>query len=749
MQVFPLQCRHVLRILALFVVASTAHASTVDLLGYVRAHPPSSPATGPALIVLPSLTFGELRPALRSSVPNTLEVPVTVPSQGRFRVGIAVLDTYLGQDMVTRAAPVRFTASLHLADGRTELLFARTLDIRARVTDRRWIDLAVDVSRLAGSDATLRLETETAGPGETSGLFALWSRPVLYDAAEAHARPNLLLITIDALRADHLGAYGYSRPTTPRLDQLAADGVRFAAAFTSGPMTLPSVGQLFTSSPFPAPTRPTLVSSLFAGGVVRTKAIVNNLYLFQWLALASRDPFDSITEAWSWRADRISRNALQWIDQRPGEPFALYLHYIDTHTPYHPPLPFAARFTDAAYRGPVGLRFDDVAGARAGRYAPADRARIVALYDGALSFVDAEIGRLLDGLASRRLLDHTLVIISADHGEEHWDHGSFFHGQSLYDELLHVPLLMRFPDRAYAGRVVREPVRALDIVPTIAEVLGLPAFPEFEGTSLMPLIAHDTSPPGELFAHAANLEFPHRFALRTPRYKLILTVDTGREELYDLTNDPGETHDLAADPAMGETLRSLRDAMAAHRQPLRETGVQVRAVARDGKPHAIDLTVTASGTSTLVDPDRIDLTNGDMLALDARGHTLRWTGRVGSDPAGFRFDPGATGPLAPLPAFEIHTQLDGQDVGAPAIYLAGGTSHPASSPFTYRRVPVLFGAETEEPPLLTNSAPNLSANRGEPVSVFVWRFPDDRTATVAPPLDEAARQRLRALGYVE
>ncbi|HSV08065.1 MAG TPA: sulfatase, partial [Candidatus Binatus sp.] len=494
-QVFPLQCRHVLRILALLVVASTAHASTVDLLGYVRAHPQSPSTAGPALIVLPSATFGELRPALRGPVPDRLDVPVTVPSQGRFRVGIAVLDTYLGQDMVARAAPVRFTASLRLADGRTELLFARTLDIRERVTDRRWIDLAVDVSRLAGSEATLRLETETAGPGETSGLFALWSRPVLYDAAEAHARPNLLLITIDALRADHLGAYGYSRPTTPRLDQLAADGVRFAAAFTSGPMTLPSVGQLFTSSPFPAPTRPTLVSSLFAGGVVRTKAIVNNLYLFQWLALASRDPFDSITEAWSWRADRISRNALQWIDQRPGEPFALYLHYIDTHTPYHPPLPFAARFTDAAYQGPVGLRFDDVAGARAGRYAPADRARIVALYDGALSFVDAEIGRLLDGLATRGLLDHTLVVVSADHGEEHWDHGSFFHGQSLYDELLHVPLLMRFPDRAYAGRVVREPVRALDIVPTIAEVLGLPAFPEFEGTSLLPLIAHDTSPP--------------------------------------------------------------------------------------------------------------------------------------------------------------------------------------------------------------------------------------------------------------
>jgi arylsulfatase A-like enzyme len=740
----------VLRVLALLVVASIADASMVDLLGYLRAHPPSSSAAGPALVVLPSPTFGELRPALKNPVPNAIEVPVTVPSQGRFRVGIAVQDAYLGQDMVSRAAPVRFAASLRLADGRTEALLARTLDIRQRVSDRRWIDLAVDVSHLAGREATLRLENEAAGPGETSGLYALWNRPLLYDVAEAHARPNLLLVTVDALRADHLGANGYSRPTTPRLDQLAAEGVRFAAAFTSGPMTLPSMGQLFTASPFPAPTRPTLVSSLFAGGVLRTKAIVNNLYLFHWLTLETRDTFDSITAAWSWRADRMTRNALQWVDQRPGEPFALYLHYIDTHTPYRPPPPFATRFTDTAYRGPVGLRFDDVSGARAGHYAPADRARIVALYDAELSFVDVEIGRLLDGLAARGLLDHTLVIVTADHGEEQWDHGSFFHGQSLYDELLHVPLLMRLPDGAYAGRVVSVPVRAVDLVPTIAEVLGLPAFPEFEGVSLLPLIAHGTSPPGELFARAANVEFPYRFALRTPRYKLILTVETGREELYDLASDPGETRDLAAEAAMAETIRPLRDAMDAHRQPLRETGIQVRAVARDGAVHEIDLVVTASDGSALVDPDRIELAEGDRVALTLEGRTLLWAGRIGAQPAGIRFDRGPTRPLGPLPAFEIRARVDGRDLPPPAIYLADGASHPASSPFVYRRLPaLLFGDEREEPPLLVNAAPGLDARGSEPVSIFLWRFPDGRTGTVAPALDEAARRRLRALGYVE
>ena len=749
-QPFPLQCAPVLRVLALLVVASITDASTVDLLGYLRAHPPGSSGAGPAPVVLPSAAFGQVRPALKSPAPNAIEVPVTVPAQGRFRVGIAVQDVFLGQDMVAGAAPVGFAASLRFADGRTEQLFARTLDIRQRVSDRRWIDLAIDVSRLAGREATLRLENEAAGPGETSGLFALWSRPLLYDVGETHARPNLLLVTVDALRADHLGAYGYARPTTPRLDQLAAEGVRFAAAFTSGPMTLPSMGQVFTASPFPTPMRPTLVSSLFAGGVLRTKAIVNNLYLFHWLALETRDPFDSITAAWSWRADRMTRNALQWVDQRPGVPFALYLHYIDTHTPYRPPPPFATRFTDAAYAGPVGLRFDDVSGARAGHYAPADRARIVALYDAELSFVDAEIGRLLDGLAARGLLDHTLVIVTADHGEEQWDHGSFFHGQSLYDELLHVPLVMRFPDRAYAGRVVTQPVRSIDIVPTICDVLGLPAFPEFEGVSLLPLIAHDTSPPGELFARAANLEFPYRFALRTPRYKLIRTIETGREELYDLASDPGETRDLAAEAALAEVTRPLRDAMDAHRQPLRETGVQVRAVARDGRAHEIDLAVTASNTGTLADPDRVDLEDGDRLVLAPDGRTLRWTGQVGAHPVGIRFDRGPARPLGPLPAFEVRARVDGRDLPPPAIYLADGASHPASSPFVYRHVPAsLFGGEREESPLLAGATPSFGAHGSEPVSIFLWRFPDERTGAVAPALDEAARRRLRALGYVE
>ena len=137
-----------------------------------------------------------------------------------------------------------------------------------------------------------------------------------------------------------------------------------------------------------------------------------------------------------------------------------------------------------------------------------------------------------------------------------------------------------------------------------------------------------------------------------------------------------------------------------------------------------------------------------MLAPD--GRTLRWTGQVGAHPVGIRFDRGPARPLGPLPAFEVRARVDGRDLPPPAIYLADDASHPASSPFVYRRVPAsLFGGEREEPPLLASTAPSFAAHGSEPVSLFLWRFPDERTGAIAPALDEAARRRLRALGYVE
>lgn len=728
--------------------SARADLTIIDLLGHLRADPAAS--APPAREIGPIEIGGRMRTAVMTSIPNVIEVPIVVPEGARLQVGLAMRESYLGKNIVAESSPTRFSGFLVLADGRREPLFERVVDIRNRVEDRRWIDVHVDLSRFAGMQASLRLRDEVLNEPRSFGKgFALWARPLVYVPAEQRTHPNLLLITIDALRADHLGSHGYGRATSPQLDRLAAEGVRFSAAFTSGPMTVPSLPQIFTSAYFPHGDSPNLLSSLFAGGVPRTKAILNNPYLQYWLTLNVRDGFDSMTAA-RWRADKITRAALKWLGAQPsGERFALYLHYLDTHTPYRTPAPHALAFGDPAYRGPVGATFGDVDGARRGQYDAPDRAQIVALYDGAIRFVDAEVGRLLDELRARGLLERTLVVVTADHGEELWDHGSFFHGQSLYDELLHVPLIVRLPDRAHAGRVVAEQVRAVDIVPTVTEVLGLPTFAAFEGRSLLARLTSRGAGPPELFARAANPEFPYRFALRTESHKLIVSVGTGQEELYDLRADPRETRDLARTPEAEPVLAPLRERLGRYRDRLEASGFQLRAVARDGTSHAVEVTITATDGS-LADPDRIGLASGDRVDLSTDGRRLRWTGTVGGTPVGIRFEPGLAGPLRTNPRLEVRVQVEGRDVRPAAIRLARDGERPPSSPFTYRRIPATIFAPAEETPVLeTTAPPHLVAADDEAVSFFLWRFPDGDSSTFVAPDLEALQRRLRALGYVQ
>jgi arylsulfatase A-like enzyme len=685
-----------------------------------------------------------------TGIPHAFGVPVTIPAHARLRLAFALPDRFMGTDILERIEPTRFRATLVLPDGREELLAEQVLDPRRRIDDRRWVERSLDLSRFAGATATLRLAQALAeAPDRPGGVFALWGRPLLYDARQAAAKPSLLLITIDALRADRLSVAGHSRPTTPHLDRLAAEGVRYAAAFTSAPMTVPSMPQIFTSSVFPHADSPNLLSSLAAGGVGRTKAIVHNPFLEQWLAIDARDGFDSLSATDS-RADRMTRLAIKWLDAHRGERFALYLHYLDTHTPYRVPAPWATMFTDPAYRGPIGARFEDVDGARAGRYDRSDRAQIAALYDGAVRFVDEEIGRLLAHLAADGRLDTTLVVVSADHGEELWDHGEFFHGQSLYDELLHVPLLVRFPGGAHAGRVVTEPVRTLDIVPTIVDVLGLPTFPDFAGESLVPLAAgSEAGPPRVALARAANHRFPVRFAVRTPDYKLIETIDPWGEQLFDLRADPGERRSVLTDPDAATGLAELRPLMERFRRPLQERGYQVRALANDGATHEIWVTVSGADGPPFENPDRVGSAVGDRLTLGPDEREIVWRGRVGPEVKGFRFDRGGFRHTEPGLTFAI--RVDGLDVPAADVHLGASGANPSDVPFSYRRTGrVFFTAPQETPSLLALAPPAVPARAGAPVSVFVWCSPESAGgATGATPGDDETRARLRALGYAQ
>lgn len=690
---------------------------------------------------------------------NALEFPATIPENAVLRVDFAVVDRLFKRDFSKVAEPVEFSVEFQPDSGESETLYRKRVDIRGRPQDRIWHRKRLDLSDFAGQRGRLRLVNGDAGPVATA-----WGRPTLFDGEAEASRPNLIFILVDALRADHLGSEGYPRPTSPHLDALASQSVRYASAFTNAPMTAPSLPQILTSRYVPEIESPTLASMLHAGGMPVTRGISSNPFLTMWLMNRTLDNFDTTFVA--ERGDAVTKAALDWIDEvAAGDRFALYIHYLDVHSPYNVPAEDAELFIDPDYEGSIGLEFNDHGGAAAGHYVGADRQRITDLYDGSIHYEDRQIGDLLDGLRARGLFDSSMLVLTSDHGEELWDHGSFFHGQSLYDEQLHVPLLIRLPGGEGAGTTVTEMVRTLDLLPTIADTLRLPHREGWEGSSLVdtggrPKDLEDR----DVLARAANPGKPLRTAVRTREYKLIVDQADGNEELFHLISDPDEKLDISESREHAQDLRDMRKRLDRFADSLSANTVQVRARSMDGEAHRIDLQLT-NGVP-ISDPRRVGLRPGDRLELDADLVSIRWTGRVGAEARGFRFTLRAPfsasakrapeivseelGVVLPLNTpwrvgdvtFEIF--VDGDRLPDSAIRLGPGITAQLSA------------AQPTNEPLAILAALNTDASQaGEsaakfPIVVSIWRAGDQTTTNFIPEeFSDGDRERLRALGYIE
>ncbi len=636
------------------------------------------------------------------------------------------------------ATPGATTAALRFrihfeANGAETLLYDRALD-PADARDRRWVDVGVSLDTLAGRSGTLRFETTAASAG-TAPSVALpavaWWAPPAVEVCDGSA-PSLLIITLDALRADHLGSYGYPRPTTPHLDAFAAGATRFAWAFAGGPKTIPSVPQILTGRYFywHRPTRG--LASLLGDGAVPSRAIVNNPYVGSWLR-GERPGFD-VVEAGELDARTITSTALRYLTAAGRCPTALYLHYLDTHTPYRAPARFARRFIDRRATTTIGLTFDDVTSAWQQRYEAADRQRIVDLYDGTIAYTDRQLGRLLRGLARRGRLDRTLVIVTSDHGEELWDHRKFFHGQSLYDELLHVPLLVRFPEVGH-GRVVESIVSTVDIAPTVAATLGRAA-PAGDGRNLRDLAAAPGDPTPDtraVFALVSHAEprTPERHAVRTRTAKLVHDVSDGLFAYYDLVADPKEKRNLGL-AAPGAT--ALRATLDGFRARLDGHGYQLRLRGLPDRPVRYAIVLSTEPPAPVIAIDRLSLEAGDVFDFKPRTSAFSLLGTLApGDEDHVRFDV-----LTATGALRITLRLDGGPAPDGTLRL-GALRKPGGA-----RVDLGDGDLAGEP-----VAP-LPADA--PVIVELWRA---LTPTIGsdfapqPALDEAARERLRQLGYVE
>ena len=386
------------------------------------------------------------------------------------------------------------------------------------------------------------------------------------------AAANVVLVVVDTLGAGHLGAWG-AETRTPTVDRLAARGARFERAYSTAPWTKPSVASLLTGlMPSSHGVRKLndrladdvlTLAELAEQGGLRTHAVVSHTLLtpehgygqgfgsFDGSAISGHDGITS--------AD-VTDRALAYLDTLPGgdERFFLFVHYFDPHYAYHHHAPFAHT---GAYDGPVEPAME-IWSLRDRRDAlgEEDLAYLRGLYREEVAFTDHHVGRLLRGLEERGLGDETLVVFTADHGEELMEHGWIGHTRTLYDELLRIPLVLSLPG-VLPPRTVAEPVSLLDVTPTIAQLAGLPRRPEWEGVSLAPLLLEGRAVHADrpVFAEVtfgrdlpaeerrnphAGEKFAHKTAVILNDAKLVHDEPSDSWELYDRSTDAGERRNL-------------------------------------------------------------------------------------------------------------------------------------------------------------------------------------------------------------
>lgn len=673
-----------------------------------------------------SFTFdGERRPAVLTSV-DPWRWTGRLPSGAELHAGVQILPEAWQVIQGLRAWVVARSG------GESEVI-----DV-VRTTERerpRWLDFTADLSRWAGREVTLEFHAALEGlpPEHRHTNLVAWG-PVRLSQPTERERPNVLFILVDTLRFDHLTPYGYKRETSPEIARvLARKGAVVEEAYSQAPWTLPSVvsymtsrypGELLGDDPaaYGIPEGlPTLAGSMKAlgyqtGGFVANKVIHTGNGFARGFDTFYSPPEE--TEAVDQPdAAELNARVLPWLEAHRNDPFFLYVHYLDPHDPYdNPDVVDGRSHFYPAYKGRISGRH--VQGVYAGHIPlddpEDDTEHLKALYDSEIRYVDRFIGRLIDSLPPH-VLRNTLIVLTADHGEEFRDHGGWKHGFTLYEDQIHVPLLVRWDGRIPAGSRLKGTVRLLDLLPTLTLAAGGKADPAWEGIDLLPALAGKAALP-RLPAFAQHMMIgPLRAAAVLDRRKLILfnprtpfaPADPLQEhlwrqdlrrlkrvEMYDLARDPKEKADRAA-AAPGEVSR-LQPVI--HRQLDRQLpGLRVFA---SGLPAgsrlrgsvALERAPARLSSYFLAEDDRVEA-SGARVTFDLGGEALE---------KGFLVE--GAGKVQ-----SVEASLDGK-----AVPVRTGAKGPAAT------------------------GPMLR----------VW-YPENRRAPVRTAPDPETERRLRALGYAQ
>jgi arylsulfatase A-like enzyme/cytochrome c-type biogenesis protein CcmH/NrfG len=428
-------------------------------------------------------------------------------------------------------------------------------------------------------------------------------------ARGAAAGCNVLLLTLDTVRADHVGCYGWKRAVTPTLDALAQRGVRFEQAFAQVPITLPSHAGLLTGTYPPEngvrnnsryalrPDLPTLAEIFRAHGY-RTGAFIGSQILDMRYGLGRGfDVYKDRMLLYERPANEVTDDTLAWLEETRGKPFFAWVHFYDAHAPYTPPKEYLNKTGDA--------------------------------YDGEIAFIDANIGRIVDWLRRNQVLDNTLVVAVADHGESLGEHNFLWHSLLVYDAIMRVPLIFSLPGRVPQNATPGGVARLVDVMPTVLDLFGWDTPREVSGESLLAALSGRESPPRQSYGET---DYPYEDfgwsklrCLIEQKWKYIRAPEV---ELYDRAADPGELHNVA--PAHADIVARMEEELTACEQGMRHresVAVTLDAASVEalrslgyvgGAPPAAEQTENLKDPKYMVDVDH-DFRLAESLAAGGRG----------------------------------------------------------------------------------------------------------------------------------
>jgi arylsulfatase A-like enzyme len=558
------------------------------------------------------------RETLVSHAPETMNFDVTLPDRPSLDLAVGTVED----------GPVTFLVKVR-PQGATDA--GSGIEVAYTVTQPyRWERYPIDLTTLAGRPVTLSLQLQS----EAQNAVGFWGAPVVRTlqavpaTGQRSAAPRgVILIQADTLRRDHLSFYGHSRETAPVLTRMANEGVRFNHAISNGSWTKVSTPSIMTSL-YPSthgikllsdrlPSAATTLAEAYRAAGYATMSLSSVPFTGQYTNL--HQGFEVLHEAASLSVAGTALSAktgreyvdrlLAWLDDHREAPFFVYLHVFDPHSPYEPYAPYNTKWSEPArmeehrrhatevvkvIEDPFfrGLRLPTRAEVVKAGFDP-DKyiEQELNWYDGSIRGMDAEMGRLFDHLKRLGLDEHTLVVLTSDHGTEFHDHGRIFHGHTVYGELINIPLVMRWPARIPAGRAIDDLVQSIDIMPTMLDLTGLAHPQGLQGQSLQPFLA--PAPAGAASAPASaggswpgwtsrptiservpNMPTPRpdnnreSVAIIDGTWKLIHNTarppDLPEFELFDYAKDPLNKQNVAADHP--EVVARLSKAIAGWRQ---------------------------------------------------------------------------------------------------------------------------------------------------------------------------------------